>query len=307
MPGLGKNNAHKGGAPSLPKKKKNKKKKTITQLKESLVSGLVAQNDIPTLEFERPNFKSMKEYAARLEAVLATGDESYLTAKLDIKHEDLAAPHRAPYSKLRDLVLFGTKAEVENVVDLLTSASIRCENAFRNVTSDDRYTELADLYQATRIEVEQALSDYKTPTLNVLDKYSSKLDLIKALNNLASNAPGLGPHSGTNAPVSDRLHLHLTDLPNEPVTPRGNAANKGFSYEPVATVTDSSGDRKVVSVTGAHHSLQPGQHVPHYKDVSVKPGILRGALFVDHMGTVYKPKNPTQAPTGDFNSDWEAA
>ncbi len=273
-------------------KKTKKKKPSIPKVKKSLETDAVASDDIDTLEFDRPKFSSAKEKAARLEAALATDDDYYIDANLDIKHADLAAPHRAPYSKLRDLVLNGSEADVEDVVGILTEASETCETAFRKVTSNSRYSDLADLYEQTRLDVENALANYKVPTLDKKNKYISKLDLIKALNDLASNAPGLGPHSGTNAPVSDRLHLHLTDLQDEPVTPRGKAANKGFPYEPVATVTDTSGETKIVSVTGAHHSLQPGQYVPYNEDVSVKTRVLRGALFVDESGTVHKPIKP---------------
>ena len=292
-------------ASALSHKKKLSLAKLVKHLKGGSPPLAATATATGSSDFERPPFSAAKERAARLEAALATQNDHYLTANLDINHEDLAAPHRAPYARLRDTVLTGTAAEVEDVVDRLTAASRQCEAAFRSVNSDSRYTDLANLYDQTRVDVENALSNYKVHTLNPISKFVAKLELIKALNNLASNAPGLGPHSGTNAPVSDKLHLHLTDLPQEPVTPRGKAANSAFPLEDVATVTDTLGNRKIVSVTGTHHNFQPLQTVPYFKDVSVKPGILRGALYVDSMGDVYRPRNPTTAPMGKFNQDWE--
>jgi hypothetical protein len=291
--------------------KKNQKtleassEKTIKLSLAKLVKSLKAGSALTSADFDRPHFNAIKERAARLEAALATQNDHYLKANLDINNEDLAAPHRAPYARLRDTVLDGTSAKVEDVVGQLAAVSMLCEDAFRLVKSDSRFGDLADLYKKTRVDVEKALYNYNVHTLKPGAKFADKLELIRALNNLASNAPGLGPHSGTNALVSDRLHLHLTDLQEEPVTPRGKAANSVFPSEPVATVADKSGDRKIVSVTGAHHSLQPGQTVPHFHDISVKPGILRGALYVDQMKVVYRPRNPKMAPTGIFENDWE--
>lgn len=300
-----------GGKPSTAlasKKAKKKSPKLIANKKPSIHQLIIKiKSSLAVLTkstFERPSFSTAKEKAARLEAGLATADD-WMKVNLSVK--DLAAPHRAPYSKIRDLILNGSTGDVDKLCSSLVMASVHCENAFKTIkdpTVKDKYIELAGLYSSTRNEVENAYKEYKEASLNPIKKAISKLQLIKALNNLASNAPGLGPHSTTNAIVSDRLHLHPTDLTAEPMTPRSRGAALAFPSEPIATTLSLKPDRQVVSVTGAEHSLAAiGTHT--FEDVKVGTNIFRGALFVDMSGRVFKPKNPYSAPSGNFGNDWE--
>lgn len=266
-------------------KKKHSSKPSIAKLLEQLKSDTLfaaAANS-----FERPSFSTRKVEASRLEATLSTG-VNYMKANL--AKEDLAAPHRAPYSNMRDKILYGLTVEVRHLVTELKRASETYEKAFRAIKSDTvNYGRLAELYEQTRIDMENAFSGYLTQTLSDKKKASAKLELILAINNLASNAPGLGPHSTTNAPVSNRTHLHPTGLPQEPLTPRGSAAGSALPEVAVATTT-LNGQQHTVSVTGDVH---PGTFSSLNEDVKVKERIFRGALRVDSYGRVFRPVGVT--------------
>lgn len=280
---------------------RNKCKLTPSNCKKGPVPQLM-KNDHAHVDFSRPSFSLKKKEAARLEASLATGDNTLMDA--DLSTRDLAAPHRAPYSKLKDLVLNGNKAEVNTLCMNLTKASSHCETAFRKINNPylkEKFIRLANLYESTRKNVETALVYYNNSTLS--PNSSAKRQLITALNNLASNAPGLGPQSTTNAIVSDRRHLHPTDKLDEPMTPRSNAASFSFPSIPIATTSTQGLSHQVVSVTGARHSLALGSN--NFEDVNVGSAVVRGALFVDSDYMVYRPKNPYSEPTHNFAHDWE--
>ena len=287
-------------------KKKLAISKVVKSLKDSsaaLAKGAGGQGVLSSLtpDFERPPFNDKKEKAARLEAALATQNDDYLSNRLDVL--DLAAPHRAPYSWLRDRVMKGSDAEIDDLVTKLTDASEHYEKGFQNVTTDSRYKTLAKFYEETRLDVEAKLAKYKVATLAQFLKLAAKLELIQALNNLASNAPGLGPHSGTNQPVSDKLHLHPSGDQGGFYTPRSEAAKEAFPGRVMGT-TIVANKRQIVSPTGAHHDPPPSNPGQAYQDVVVKSTVLRAALYVDPNHVVFRPKNPSAKPTGDFNKDW---
>lgn len=295
--------AGKKGKPTLRRSSATSKKMSLPRLIKSLKGPLVKVNG-HELTFERPSFSKEKNEAARLEAELATGDTTLADANLTTR--DLAAPHRAPYSKLRDLVFKGSQKEVNTLCLKLTWASYHYEQAFRKISkssSKEKFIRLADLYESTRGDLDKALENYNKPTISSNNKAIAKLELTKALNNLASNAPGLGPHSTTNAIVSDRLHVHPTDRIAEPLTPRSEAASLSLKSVPVATSSTPSLSNQVVSVTGAKHTLALGSS--NVEDVKVGSTVFRGALYVDGGGNVYRPKNPYAEPTHNFAQDWE--
>ncbi len=276
----------------------------------SLLKNLQANSVQITQGFARPPFSKAKQTAARLEATLATGIDY---SNRDLTQDDLAAPHRAPYARIRDVITSQPEPAVTQMVQTLCGASSHCEAAFKTIgnsssSSASSYQQLAKLYESTRKSVESKLTTYQhalqSTNPNPLSIIRSKLSLIQAVNNLASNAPGLGPHSTANAIVSDRLHPHPTDNPNEPQTPRTVAALGAFPSEPVATTTQNQqAGRQVVSVTGAGHTLALGSKT--VENINVGDRVLRGALFVDHKGNVFRPKNPQAHPKGNFQNDWE--
>jgi|GEM_PF-6268920 len=242
---------------------------------------------------QRRGFSDKKSEAARLEATLATGIDH---SKFDLSKKDKAPPHRAPYSKLRDLV-FDSKITPElkkEAIEEFTKASIIYEEAFERTakrTGDERYNRLATIYRETRLDVENALREY----MNNPDSTVNKESLVYKINNLASNAPGLGPHNTTNNPVRNRLHVNPeTEGYSEPLTPRSRAAVRVFGdIVPVATTEDGS---RVVSVTGALVSTFPSNFFSLKKDVKAKSVTPYRATLNVRDGKVYRPK-------GD--SDWE--
>ncbi len=235
-------------------------------------------------DIDRPKFSTAKQKAARLEATLATG-KNYMKANL--VDEDLAQPHRAPYSKIRDLIYDGSPADVTSSVTTLFNASLKTEHALKGVSKDkyaSSYTELADLYKDTREIAERRHSEY---IARRNEKNKKKLTI--AVNNLASNAPGLGPHSGINQPVSDRLHLHPTGIPSEPLTPRSQAAVDAFPDIAIATI-DSG--RNIISVTGDLSYSNPFSRGMATKDINVNrsTGIVEGSLIIKG-NKVYKRRS----------------
>jgi len=214
---------------------------------------------------KRPDFSGIKSEASRLEATLATGDTDIMAANL--RAHDLAAPHRAPYAAFRDTVFYGTEDDVERVVEALGEGSVEYEDTVfpalrsRLADADDvrRLDRLTEIYTVTRHAVNDAYEDYRdlSDTLGrARGKYiisdltkkltAAKVTLVRALNNLASNAPGLGPHKTMNQPVSDLHHLNTTGDPDEPLTPRSKAAVKALPRYPFAV---SMGD-KVLTPSG---------------------------------------------------------
>ena len=248
-------------------------------------------------KMNRPDFSSVKKKASKLEASLAI-NKDYTEANLTDK--DLAAPHRAPYAKIRDKVFGGYKGQVNKMVKSLTSASKHYEEAFKDIkissTSTD-YHDLADLYGRTRVDVEKALDTYNKHPKN----QTAKRTLIKSLNNLASNAPGLGPHLTANHKVSDNLHLQSSGKTDGSLTPRSKAAS--YSMADLQVAVDNL-SKSVVAPSGA---LQPADIGSHGKKEINGLGsrVFRGSLYVDENSKVYKPKNPFQKPTGTFEHDWE--
>lgn len=320
-PGLKKNPkdvAHKAlnakkGAKAAHKEKKPSIRELGTKLRASTLSI-----SIDKASFARPDFDQLKTEAARLEAALATQDPAYLTARLDDKDIDLAAPHRAPYAKIRDKVLNDSPAEVEAAAKEMMSASEDYERGFSGVKINEHakyYHHLAGLYKALRENVARALVDYKKPNLSENEQSARKLELIEALNNLASNAPGLGPHSTTNRPVNDRIHVQPTNDSGTPLTPRGAAAIRSF---PKAALATSGNQKNVVSASGAHYPIgkvfKQGSP-PLLEDVKAKDDrVLRASLWVrrefengEKTYRVYRPRDPTAANVGsdDWKNDWE--
>lgn len=233
------------------------------------------------------------------EAFLATG-ENLAGHKLQIN--DLAAPHRAPFAALRDIVLSkspNVKDQVKSLVDNLCKASIHYETGFNNLNKDE-YTHLASLYARTRKKLVEAHENYKESTLDPKKFEIAKLKLIVALNNLSSNAPGLGPHQTANVHVSDNLHLQL-DADNGKLTPRSFQAKKSFSEKDFAVALAANGKKKMLSPDSFLRSYNTisGSH----KVVNAGTRVFRGSLFVDENYKVYKPIDHKKA-TGIFDKDW---
>lgn len=250
----------------------------------------------------RPGFNTAKKKAARLEATLAIdSDYTDKKIKLNAPDQDLAAPHRAPYSAIRNQVLSGRKEDVNKTIGLLTAASEKYEDAFKKVDSLNpkahQYYELAGLYEETRLGVNDAHKNYKS------DPFDQRFqeDLVKALNNLASNAPGLGPHNSTNLRVSDRLHLQPTGDADGTLTPRSKAAFDAFPELAIAT-TGVSGE--VVAPSGAFQHAETGRHtlnpIPNLGD-----RVFRGSLALDKDLKLLAPNEPFKAPKGTLSKTWK--
>lgn len=318
-PGPGKLRAGRKGLATTLSGKGSQNKPTLSQRIKQLEAGTFNPTSLTPTSFDRVPFSSDKQKAARLEAALATQNPSYLNANLDV--QDLAAPHRLPYAFLKDVLFHGSDQQISSLVQKLTDASAHCEKAFNNVQNDPKksdYWELARLYKATNQELQTAHIEYTLST-GLKEKAIRRLELIRALNNLASNAPGLGPHSKTNHPVNNRIHLHVTLVSNEPLTPRGAAAltlqglfnqkphQHEFQRTPFATAQDA-GVSKVVSTDGSLHyvpSLQSRQPQPNSEDVPAQPNLFRGCLFVDQNGKVFRPKLPAPTLAPQNSMGWE--
>ncbi|MDD4915467.1 MAG: hypothetical protein PHW13_10595 [Methylococcales bacterium] len=239
------------------------------------------EETVKKVKLKRPGFNTNKKQASILEASLATGSD---LSRVNLQEADLAAPHRGAYSQLRDLILEGSPDKVEEDIQALLKASIHYEKGLKKVSLNPekaKYHKLADLFKEGRVQVEEELHKFKQDPANPAVKES----LIKATNNLPSNAGGLGPHSSCNLIASDRTHMHYTHNPKQPFTPRSNAARKVFSNVPVAT-TDAG--KKGVSITGQTPPVKfPGTIAT--SDVNVGSTVFRGALFVNEAGQVFKP------------------
>jgi hypothetical protein len=249
-------------------------------------------------KMDRPDFSKIKKDASRLEAKLATNKDY---SKVNLTSKDLAAPHRAPYSKIRDRVFNGnnnkgSQMQLRDMVKSLTDGSKHYEKGFRNIKTDTSYHELADLYEKTRDKVDMAFEKYNKDPKN----QNKKKTLTRALNNLASNAPGLGPHLTANQPVSDRLHLNVSGDPDGTLTPRSKAASLTFADLEVAAAKL----KLLVTPSGA---LQKGKSGSHgLKEINgLGDRVFRGSLYVNEKSKVYKPRNPFKNPTGVFKKDWQ--
>ncbi|WP_115719803.1 hypothetical protein [Gallaecimonas mangrovi] len=235
-----------------------------------------------TNKMKRPSFNSNKKRAARLEASLATGIDY---TSVNLRSADLAAPHRAPYAAIRDMVLNGSRHEIRGIVKPLVRASRRVRHAFKRVSQASNardYHRLANMYRVGEMAARRAYRDFRRDPNNPAVRKA----LVVSLNNLPSNAPGLGPHNTTNNPVSDRLHLHPTEQLNEPLSPRSRAARRAFPQEEVATT--SSGH--LVSVTGSTSAPFPAISNPQSTvNIPSNAPQLRGSLFVTRAGEVMKP------------------
>jgi hypothetical protein len=222
-----------------------------------------------------------------LEYKLATGVDAHP------KVEDLAAPHRAPYASLRDRILNKPIAAVEASVKQLAKGSEIYENALNNVTADkskNDYHKLSSFYGKTREMMEERLAELKSDPQNEVKRRS----LVKAVNNLASNAPGYGPHQTVNNPVSNRLHLNLAikvrsvqTATNEPLTPRSNAARASLPGIKTATTNNKT---SLVHSTGETTSVPHSISSSDREDVNVRNTVVRGSLAVKN-GILYKPNN----------------
>lgn len=281
----------------------NGKKPSITSLIKAAEAGKVST---APQGFKRPHFSSAKQEAARLEATLATG-VSYMRTNLDTA--DLAAPHRAPYSALRDTILSDSPQRVRAVMTLLGDASKVYEAGFAKAAKPGaqhvkEFSKLQGLYASTRENMEAALKDYETSSKgSPAARFKFKLKLVVAVNNLASNAPGLGPHTTANLVVSDNLHLCPVNRQNEPYSPRSQAARLAYPQLRVAVASAKGSLKQVISVSGALHSVNDGK-MP-FKVVNHKSTAFYGALYVSPTGNnVLRPKNPTSQVALGFNADY---
>ncbi|MCB1214484.1 MAG: RHS repeat-associated core domain-containing protein [Deltaproteobacteria bacterium] len=208
---------------------------------------------------KRPNFNEGKKKAAAIEYILASQQKTSQqatkkTTKQEVKkkitqlissvnpgRKDLAAPHRFPYSLIRDIVASASRGNgtnsnsVDTLYTHLSRASQKAEAFFetkknaailaKNLESQSLYDALIEKYSQSRETLKTAYDEYK---LSPADK--SATHLVVAFNNLASNAPGYGPHTTCNLPVSDSLHLNVEDSPDSmgkyPLTPRSKRALK---------------------------------------------------------------------------------
>ncbi|WP_417359359.1 hypothetical protein [Gallaecimonas pentaromativorans] len=235
---------------------------------------------------KRPGFNSNKQHAARLEATLATGHDY---SKTNLRTADLAAPHRAPYAEIRDLILTGNRHQIRKAVRPMIKASRHVRRALAKVSlaaNASDYRRLSTMYRKGERGVRKS---YKAFKANPGDT-ALRRALVVSLNNLPSNAPGLGPHNTVNNPVSDRLHLQPTGQLTEPLSPRSDAARRAFPQVGVAST--SSGN--VVSVTGATHAPFPTIVNPQSQvTIPTHAPQVRGSLWVTQGGDVMQPSGTT--------------
>lgn len=237
-------------------------------------------------DFKRPNFSSLKRGAAKLEAEIALNKS--LEKKYNLAEHDLAAPHRIPYSYLRDLVSSDnpqkkTPDDFLQKIKSMFNASKTYEKALSNVKNvkvAQKCTTLAGLYKQTRENAEKAFNSYEKDKSNANPQTLKKLKetLVKSLNNLASNAPGLGPHTTTNLPVLDRGHLNPTGDSEEPLTPRG-AVIKNFPDLKVATKKGEDGQEYIVNPRGGFDLLSSNMGIAKTEEVKAQQVTeFRGSL-----------------------------
>jgi len=163
----------------------------------------------------RPNFSSTAYALARVTYGLQTGmDQSGLKPS----EEDLAMPHRFPYSAIERSVGFyldGTddNAALERWTRRLYDATV--ERAALNTPHIGDPHELNWYKQAVTAQLNElhaavlALEASKGNG-DALDLYSPVVQrLLKAANNMHGNIPDYGPHTKINIPVSDRIHVHV--------------------------------------------------------------------------------------------------
>lgn len=261
----------------------NQDKKVAT--KKSLKKQKAQKGDVEVGKMSKRSFSPMKRKAARLEYKLATG---YYP---DTENEDLAAPHRAPYASLRDRILVRPLKAVKVSVLHLAQGSLIYETALAKVQDDpdsEDYHKLGSYYEKTRKTMLKKLNDLANDPTSITKRKS----LVKAVNNLASNAPGYGPHNTTNNPVSNRLHLakgiKVSADPNEfvePLTPRSGAGRASLPGIKVATTNKKS---LMVNPSGEVTPADNSISMDDREDVNVGNVIVRGSLAVK-KGSIYRP------------------
>lgn len=225
----------------------------------------------------RPGFSAKKKRASIIEASLATGKPA---STLKPGKLDLAQPHRLPYTELRRIV-FNSPNPTKRRTDIkkLLNASKEYEELFEKESlrtdkgiSDERKSQfgrLKELYKKTREDVEDALRQFEGKKC-----FSNAYRLLKALNNLASNAPGLGPHREVNLPTLDRLHV-MPQSEDEPeiLTPRSRAAVEVSANSQRIATAVSKNQESILAPSGALFPLRRKRKNPLKRATEV---VLRG-------------------------------
>lgn len=163
----------------------------------------------------RPNFSSTAYALAKVTYGLQTGTDQ---SGLKPSEEDLAMPHRFPYSAIERSVGFylnGTddNAALERWTKRLHDATVeRAQLNIPHISDPDELDWYKKAVKAQLDELRAAVGALETSKGkgDTLDLYSPVVQrLLKAANNMHGNIPDYGPHTTINIPVSDRLHVHV--------------------------------------------------------------------------------------------------
>jgi len=163
-------------------------------------------------------FATTEDYYQDLQSKFAKVAKSGGKTRPNLTEEDLAMPHRFPYSAIERSVGFyldGTddNAALERWTRRLYDATV--ERAALNTPHIGDPHELNWYKQAVTAQLNElhaavlALEASKGNG-DALDLYSPVVQrLLKAANNMHGNIPDYGPHTKINIPVSDRIHVHV--------------------------------------------------------------------------------------------------
>lgn len=201
----------------------------------------------------RPNFSTAAYDLARITYGIQTGvDQSGLKPS----EEDLAMPHRFPYSAIeKSVALYITDKEkdvdLERWTDRLYDATVEREKInLKSISSSDRSWYIKKV-QEQLTELKNAVTAIKLAKASgtAMDLHTPVVQrLLKAANNMHGNIPDYGPHTTVNIPVSNRLHVHVEkpddwdeddDDMQAPMTPGSSYAvqmsphrvDKGIAYD----------------------------------------------------------------------------
>ena len=217
---------------------------------------------------KRPSFNTNTKKASKIEHELETGQTPG-----NLKKANLAAPHRLPYAAIDSLVTAVENKHIsvqqfgDKVVTPLVNASETTRKAIetgglptQTPKKKKQRVDLSDRYKTGEEKVHEAFNTYRKSPGAV-----NANELRKALNNLPSNAPSLGPQNPWNDSVNQALHLNVRD---GTITPRSEAALE-IALDPVL--------QGHMGVAGSVALTTKGDYIPTPEGQAVKLTGLRKA------------------------------
>lgn len=192
----------------------------------------------PSKKRKRPNFSSSVYTLAKAVHSTQTGQDE---SGISLADEDLAVPHRFPYSDLRDnLDLFTSGKETQQDLERWTGRFVTATKKRKVISESSAHASLLPKDYGKKVDKQvDDFEDLRDTLVSNPSDAGHQEAFLSALNSLHGNVPDLGPHSTVNIPVSDRIHPNIYD--NAPLSPGTEAAllqSPHRSKKGVALTTD---------------------------------------------------------------------